>query len=343
MAHFLEHLVFKGGEVYDDYRKVNETAEQMGAMLNAYTSHDIVAFHLTCRAEVVGARDRPADGLRRPPADRRGGARPRARRRRPGDRALQRPAVRRRRAPDRPRRVRRPPARAARCSAPTSTSATFTRDAIVAFRGRQWAGCARRRLPGRQPRARARRRRAGGALRALPVDRGQRRLRARAGLHAADARRGARLQPVAPAHLLPPADRPGATASSAPRWRSTRRCSAARWARACSTRSASSAGWPTPSTPSTTRSPTSRSCSSRPGSTRPSASRPTRCMREIVDELRENGPRADEFERARAYAAGRRVLAFENTNAVARYAANQTGRASARTSTPTRRSRRSTT
>jgi predicted Zn-dependent peptidase len=47
------------------------------------------------------------------------------------------------------------------------------------------------------------------------------------------------------------------------------------------------------------------------------------CMRGIVDELRENGPRADEFERARAYAAGRRVLAFENTNAVARYAANQ--------------------
>ncbi|HYH89431.1 MAG TPA: pitrilysin family protein, partial [Solirubrobacteraceae bacterium] len=48
------------------------------------------------------------------------------------------------------------------------------------------------------------------------------------------------------------------------------------------------------------------------------------CMRGIVDDLRENGPRADEFERARAYAAGRRVLAFENTNAVARYAANQT-------------------
>ena len=65
MAHFLEHLVFKGGELYDDYRKVNETAEQMGAVLNAYTSHDIVAFHLTCRAEVVAARDRPADRLRR--------------------------------------------------------------------------------------------------------------------------------------------------------------------------------------------------------------------------------------------------------------------------------------
>ena len=46
-------------------------------------------------------------------------------------------------------------------------------------------------------------------------------------------------------------------------------------------------------------------------------------MREIVDELRTDGPREDEFERARAYAAGRRVLAFENTNAVARYAASQ--------------------
>jgi predicted Zn-dependent peptidase len=46
-------------------------------------------------------------------------------------------------------------------------------------------------------------------------------------------------------------------------------------------------------------------------------------MREIVDELREQGPTEDEVGRARAYAAGRRVLAFENTNAVARYAANQ--------------------
>ena len=47
-------------------------------------------------------------------------------------------------------------------------------------------------------------------------------------------------------------------------------------------------------------------------------------MREIVDDLRANGPTEEEVERARAYAAGRRVLAFENTNAVARYAANQT-------------------
>jgi predicted Zn-dependent peptidase len=47
-------------------------------------------------------------------------------------------------------------------------------------------------------------------------------------------------------------------------------------------------------------------------------------MREIVDDLRSDGPSEEEFERARAYAAGRRVLAFENTNAVARHAASQT-------------------
>ncbi len=53
MAHFLEHLVFKGGEKYATYRDVNETAERLGAQLNAYTSHDVVAFHVTCRAEAV--------------------------------------------------------------------------------------------------------------------------------------------------------------------------------------------------------------------------------------------------------------------------------------------------
>src|ERR687890_1092522 len=71
MAHFLEHLVFKGGQVYDDYRKVNETAERMGGVLNAYTSHDLVAFHVTCRAEVVGeAIDLLTDFVGRPKIDR---------------------------------------------------------------------------------------------------------------------------------------------------------------------------------------------------------------------------------------------------------------------------------
>ena len=50
MAHFLEHLVFKGGEKYPTYRDVNEAAEGNGAVLNAYTSHDLVAFHITARS-----------------------------------------------------------------------------------------------------------------------------------------------------------------------------------------------------------------------------------------------------------------------------------------------------
>ncbi len=70
MAHFLEHLVFKGGEKYDDYRKVNETAERMGGSLNAYTSHDLVAFHLTVRAEAaMEAIDLLTDFVGRPKLD----------------------------------------------------------------------------------------------------------------------------------------------------------------------------------------------------------------------------------------------------------------------------------
>jgi predicted Zn-dependent peptidase len=45
-------------------------------------------------------------------------------------------------------------------------------------------------------------------------------------------------------------------------------------------------------------------------------------MREIVSELRTDGPSESEVERARSYAAGSRVVAFESTNAVARHAAN---------------------
>src|ERR1700728_5409232 len=53
MAHFLEHLVFKGGEKYPTYTDVNETAERLGGVLNAYTRHDLVAFHITVRAEAA--------------------------------------------------------------------------------------------------------------------------------------------------------------------------------------------------------------------------------------------------------------------------------------------------
>src|SRR6266566_8100168 len=70
MAHFLEHLVFKGGEKYPTYRDVNEAAERIGAVLNAYTSHDLVAFHITARAErAPAAADLLTDFVGRPRID----------------------------------------------------------------------------------------------------------------------------------------------------------------------------------------------------------------------------------------------------------------------------------
>jgi predicted Zn-dependent peptidase len=49
-----------------------------------------------------------------------------------------------------------------------------------------------------------------------------------------------------------------------------------------------------------------------------------RRMRDIVTELRDDGPTEAEVERARAFAAGARAIAFENGGAVARHAAQQT-------------------
>src|SRR5690349_10464206 len=70
MAHFLEHLVFKGGEKYRTYRDVNDAATGIGAVLNAYTSHDLVAFHITARAErAAEAADLLTDFVGRPRID----------------------------------------------------------------------------------------------------------------------------------------------------------------------------------------------------------------------------------------------------------------------------------
>ena len=70
MAHFLEHLVFKGGEKFPHYRDVNEAAERIGAVLNAYTSHDLVAFHITARSQRgLEAADLLTDFVARPRID----------------------------------------------------------------------------------------------------------------------------------------------------------------------------------------------------------------------------------------------------------------------------------
>ena len=139
MAHFLEHLVFKGGEIYDDYRKVNETAERMGGMLNAYTSHDLVAFHITVRAEsAIDAMDLLTDFVGRPRID-------------PQELDKERGVVIQeiQRYKDQPASVAselieragfgdHPLGRSV--LGPEEHLRTFTREAIVAFRERRWSG-----------------------------------------------------------------------------------------------------------------------------------------------------------------------------------------------------------
>src|SRR5918997_226604 len=139
MAHFLEHLVFKGGQKYDDYRKVNETAERMGAVLNAYTSHDLVAFHITCRAEVIGdAIDLLSDFVGRPKIDAGELDRERGVVIQEIARANDQPAVVAEHLIDRAAFGDHPLGRTV--LGPEEHLRSFTREAIVAFRSRQWAG-----------------------------------------------------------------------------------------------------------------------------------------------------------------------------------------------------------
>ena len=169
MAHFLEHLVFKGGEIYDDYRKVNETAEQMGAVLNAYTSHDVVAFHLTCRAEVVAAAiDLLTDFVGRPKIDADELDRERGVVVQEIARANDQPSVVAEHLIDRAAFGDHPLGRPVLGPAGAHPDLHARRDRRLPRA--PVGGRARRRLPGRQPRARARRRRAGRRVRALPVD-----------------------------------------------------------------------------------------------------------------------------------------------------------------------------
>src|ERR1051325_9495143 len=138
MAHFLEHLVFKGGAKYDDYRKVNQTAETMGAVLNAYTSHDLVAFHITCRAEVASeAIDLLTDFVGRPKIDAGELDRERGVVIQEIARANDQPSVVAEHLIDRAAFGDHPLGRPV--LGPEEHLRTFTREAIVEFRTRQWA------------------------------------------------------------------------------------------------------------------------------------------------------------------------------------------------------------
>jgi predicted Zn-dependent peptidase len=322
MAHFLEHLVFKGGQKYDDYRKVNETAERMGAVLNAYTSHDLVAFHITCRAEVVGeAIDLLTDFVGRPKIDAEELDRERGVVIQEIARAHDQPSVVAEMLIDRAAFGDHPLGRPV--LGPEEHLRTFTREAIVAFRSRQWAGSR------------------GGAflvgnLESVPEDSELAELFGRFPSIAPDGgfepappfspqvlveRRDSNqshlrmsyrpsIDPRDPAHRAALAVHSTLLGGSM----GSRLFDEIREQRglAYSVYSVDHAFADVPIL--------QLSAGLESGKCAEAYAR----MREIVDDLRANGPKPEEVERARAYAAGRRVLAFENTNAVARHAAAQT-------------------
>jgi predicted Zn-dependent peptidase len=321
MAHFLEHLVFKGGLKYDDYRKVNETAERMGAVLNAYTSHDLVAFHITCRAEVAGdAIDLLTDFVGRPKIDPEELDRERGVVIQEIARAHDQPSVLAEHLIDRAAFGDHPLGRPV--LGPAEHLRTFTRDAIVAFRSRQWAGAR------------------GGAflvgnLEHLPDD--SELVDAFGRFPSISRNGGSEPAPAfAPQTLVESRDsnqshlRISYRPSIEPRdpdhraalgiystllggSMGSRLFDEIREQRGLAY-SVYSADHAYADVPILQLSAGLESGKAVEAFTR---------MRAIVDELRTDGPREAEFERARAYAAGRRVLAFENTNAVARYAASQ--------------------
>jgi predicted Zn-dependent peptidase len=139
MAHFLEHLVFKGGEKYVTYKDVNETAERLGGMLNAYTSHDMVAFHITVRAESAEpAIDLLSDFVARPRLDAEELDRERGVVIQEINRAYDQPSTVAEYLIDRAAFGEHPLGRTV--LGPEENLRSFTRDAIVSFRERRWAG-----------------------------------------------------------------------------------------------------------------------------------------------------------------------------------------------------------
>jgi predicted Zn-dependent peptidase len=139
MAHFLEHLVFKGGEKYPHYRDVNNTAEHLGSALNAYTSHDLVAFHITVRAEAaMDAIDLLTDFVGRPHLDADELDRERGVVIQEIQRYKDEPSSVAELLLDKAAFGEHPLGRSV--LGPEENLRTFTRDAIIAFRERRWAG-----------------------------------------------------------------------------------------------------------------------------------------------------------------------------------------------------------
>ncbi len=322
MAHFLEHLVFKGGEKYPHYRDVNETAERLGGVLNAYTSHDLVAFHITARAEsAMEAIDLLTDFVGRPHIDademdrERGVVVQEIQRSKDQPSSVAEDLIERAAFGEHP--LGRP------VLGPEEHLRAFTRDAIVAFRERRWAGAR------------------GGAfivgnLDHVPAN----------GAVGELFERFPTLPPPDPYEPAPPFT-PEVLVEERDSNQSHLRMIyrpqidvADPGQRAALTIYSTLLGGSMGSRLFDEIREQRGLAYSVYGVDHAYADVPilqlgagldsTKAieayarMREIVSELREDGPTADEVDRARAYAAGRRVLAFENTNAVARYAASQT-------------------
>ena len=321
MAHFLEHLVFKGGEKYPTYKDVNETAERLGGVLNAYTSHDLVAFHLTVRAESAPqAIDLLTDFVGRPRIDAEELDRERGVVIQEINRAYDQPSTVAEYLIDRAAFGDHPLGRTV--LGPEENLRSFTREGIVAFRERRWAGAR------------------GGAFLAGNLD------------HLPDEpelqERFARFpaladpEPYAPAPEFAPEKLVEERDTNQSHLRMIYRPDLAVGdvrKRAALTIYSTLLGGSMGSRLFEEIREKRGLCYSVYAIDHAFADVPilqlgsglesSKCveaytrMREIVDELRDDGPRKEEVQRARAYAAGRRVLAFENTNAVARYAANQ--------------------
>jgi predicted Zn-dependent peptidase len=321
MAHFLEHLVFKGGESYPTYRDVNETAERLGGVLNAYTSHDLVAFHITVRAESAApAIDLLTDFVGRPRIDPEELDRERGVVIQEINRAYDQPSTVAEYLIDRAAFGDHPLGRTV--LGPEENLRSFTRDGIVAFRERRWAGA-----------------RGGvfvvGNLDHLP-DEGD--------LQAAFARFPALPSPgpYDPAPSFAPQTLVDQRETNQSHLRMIYRPDVAVGdvrQRAALSIYATLLGGSMGSRLFDEIREKRGLCYSVYAVNHAFADVPilqlgsgldsaktieayTR-MREIVDELRDDGPTEEEVQRARAYSAGRLVLSFENTNAVARYAANQ--------------------
>jgi len=321
MAHFLEHLVFKGGESYPTYKDVNETAERLGGVLNAYTSHDLVAFHITVRAESAGpAIDLLSDFVGRPRLDADELDRERGVVIQEINRAYDQPSMVAEYLIDRAAFGDHPLGRTV--LGPEENLRGFTREGIVAFRERRWAGAR------------------GGAFLVGNLEH----LPAEAELQERFARFPALPEPepyepapgFAPQTLVEKRDtnqshlrmiyRPDIAVAD-PRERAALSIYTTLLGGSMGSRlfeeirekrglcySVSALIHTFADAPILQLSSGLESAKCVEAYTR---------MREIVDELRADGPTEEEVARARAYAAGRLVLAFENTGAVARYAANQ--------------------